>query len=71
MKCRDKFCEPERGDEGCSAFCVNVGAFDALDFVWLKVWDDCPLMAAEERRVSAEQHEWDQYEAWIETIVTP
>lgn len=54
--CRDPLCRPDDGDEGCMASVCNEGAFDALDFVWIRAWDDCPVMKRHEAAADEAAH---------------
>lgn len=62
--CRDRNCDPSRGDLGCMASIVNEGAIDGDDGVWVSKWNDCPVMAAQ-AKADAERRAHDDAEmAW-------
>lgn len=64
--CSDPNCHPEQGDGGCMAYCVNTGAHDGLDVVWLDAWNGCPFAREEGRMAEAERFQQEQYDAWME-----
>lgn len=63
--CRDRDCSPERGEDGCTACIVNAGAVDALDFVWTRAWDDCPVINAQQSDFDAYEHVQRQEDEWL------
>lgn len=51
------------------AHLANEHAVDGLDGIWLRIWDDCPVMAAAAVDLDRRHREWEAENAWMDTMM--